>query len=131
MQARQQNTKSSHPRPSISLSSLEHKVIPRYTTFNCNDQNGAATIQDIYAALVSDEARNDLIVQDLKEALAAGRSPLVLTSRTEHLKHLAECLSGIAPRAFILKGGMGIRQRKKLAESIAAIWSSRNHSLLG
>jgi superfamily II DNA or RNA helicase len=103
------------------FSSLEHKVIPRYTNFNCNDQNGAATIQDIYAALVSDKTRNDLIVQDLKEALAAGRSPLVLTSRTEHLKRMAECLSGIAPRVFILKGGMGIRQRKKLAESIAAI----------
>jgi superfamily II DNA or RNA helicase len=112
------------------FSSLKHKVIPRYTTFNCNDQNGAATIQDIYAALVSDEARNDLIVQDLKEALAAGRSPLVLTSRTEHLKHLAECLSGIAPRTFILKGGMGIRQRKKLAESIAAIPPGESRVLL-
>jgi superfamily II DNA or RNA helicase len=102
------------------FSCLEHKVIPRYTNFNCNDQNGGATIQDICAVLVSDKTRNDLIVQDLKEALAAGRSPLVLTSRTEHLKHLAECLSGFLPWVFILKGGMGIRQRKKLAESIAA-----------
>jgi superfamily II DNA or RNA helicase len=112
------------------LSFLKHQVIPRYTTFNCNDQNGAATIQDIYSALVSDEARNDLIVQDLKEALLAGRSPLVLTSRTEHLKHLTECLSGIAHRAFILKGGMGIRQRKKLAESIAAIPPGESRVLL-
>jgi superfamily II DNA or RNA helicase len=112
------------------FSFLKHQVIPRYTTFNCNDQNGAATIQDIYSALVSDEARNDLIVQDLKEALLAGRSPLVLTSRTEHLKHLTECLSGIAHRAFILKGGMGIRQRKKLAESIAAIPPGESRVLL-
>jgi superfamily II DNA or RNA helicase len=102
-------------------SSLEHKVIPRYTAFLCPVLEDSATIQDIYAALVSDKARNDLIIQDLKEALAAGRSPLVLTNRTGHLKYLAECLSGIAPQVFILKGGMGAKQRKKLAESVAAV----------
>ncbi len=102
-------------------SSLEHKVIPRYTTFLGPGLEDSATIQDICAALVSDKGRDDLIIQDLQDALAAGRSPLVLTSRTEHLKRLAERLSGIAPQVFILKGGMGARQRRKLAESIAAV----------
>jgi superfamily II DNA or RNA helicase len=39
-------------------------------------------------------------------------------------------LSGIAHRAFILQGGMGIRQRKKLAESIAAIPPGESRVLL-
>jgi len=102
-------------------SPLEHTVIPRYTNFLCSGREDATTIQDIYAALISDEARNDLIIYDLKEVLSAGRSPLVLTSRIEHLKHLAKRLSGIAPQVFILKGGMGAKQRKKLAESIAVV----------
>jgi len=105
----------------VAASPLEHTVIPRYTGFLYNDREDATTIQDIYAALISDQARNSLIIHDLKEVLSEGRSPLVLTSRTEHLKHLAEQLRGIVPPVFILKGGMGAKQRKKLAESIAAV----------
>jgi len=37
-------------------------------------------IQDIYAALIVSQERNDLIVRDLQQALSSGRSPLVLTS---------------------------------------------------
>lgn len=72
-------------------------------------------------ALFSDQARNDLIVRDLEQALSAGRSPLVLTGRTEHLDYLAERLRGICSHTFILKGGMGAKQRKKLADSLAAV----------
>ena len=50
-----------------------------------------------------------------------GRSPLVLTSRTEHLDYLAGCLNELCPHIFVLKGGMGAKQRKKLAESLAAV----------
>jgi hypothetical protein len=46
---------------------------------------------------------------------------LVLTSRTEHLDYLAGCLRGACPHTFILKGGMGLKQRRKVAESLAAV----------
>ncbi len=100
-------------------SPLEHKVVPRFTDFVWERAEGETTIQDIYAALVSNQQRNDLIVEDLQQVLSAGRSPLVLTSRTEHLDYLAGRLRGLCPQTFVLKGGMGAKQRKKLAESIA------------
>jgi superfamily II DNA or RNA helicase len=100
-------------------SPLEHKVVPRFTDFVWEPAEGETTIQDIYAALVSNQQRNDLIVEDLQQVLSAGRSPLVLTSRTEHLDYLAGRLRGLCPQTFVLKGGMGAKQRKKLAESIA------------
>lgn len=102
-------------------SPLEHNVVFRYTDFTFGGQETETTIQELYAALATDQPRNDLIVQDLEQVLRAGRSPLVLTSRTEHLEHLAACLRGITPHVFILKGGMGIKQRKKLSESLAAV----------
>ena len=111
-------------------SPLEHIVIPRYTSFLCSHREDTATIQDIYAALVTDQARNDMIIQDLKEVLSTGRSPLVLTSRTEHLRSLADRLSGIAPQVFVMKGGMGAKQRKKLADSIAAVPSGEPRVIL-
>ena len=61
-----------------------------------------------------------MIIRDLQNVLSAGRSPLVLTSRTEHLDYLAGRLHEACSHIFILKGGMGARQRRKLTESLAA-----------
>jgi len=102
-------------------SPLQHKVFPRITDFGWNRPENETAIQDIYAALIVSQDRNDLIVQDLQQALSSGRSPLVLTSRTEHLDYLAERLRGLCPHIFVLKGGMGAKQRKRLAESLAAV----------
>ena len=46
--------------------------------------------QDLYSELIADEARNQLICDDVLEAIREGRSPLVLTERNEHLDYLAE-----------------------------------------
>ena len=100
---------------------FEHWVIPRHTDFNPPVSEGEATIQDLYAAMVTDALRNDLIVGDLKEALQSGRSPLLLTGRTDHLEEFAARLSTITPNVFILRGGMGRKQRRVALESIAAV----------
>ena len=99
---------------------LEHKVIPRFTDFVWDRAENEITIQDLYAALVGNQHRNELIIRDLQNVLSAGRSPLVLTSRTEHLDYLAGRLHEACSHIFILKGGMGARQRRKLTESLAA-----------
>jgi superfamily II DNA or RNA helicase len=100
---------------------LEHKVIPRFTDFGWDQTENETTIQDLYAALVGNQHRNELIMRDLQDLLSAGRSPLVLTGRTEHLDFLAGRLHGSRSHVFIMKGGMGAKQRKILTESIAAI----------
>ena len=102
-------------------SHIEHKVIPRLTDFTWNGTEHETTIHDIYAALIIDQGRNELITRDLQRVLGMGRSPLVLTSRKEHLDYLSGRLNEVCPHIFVLKGGMGARQRKKLAESLAAV----------
>ncbi len=100
---------------------LEHKVIPRFTDFVWSQTESDITIQDLYAALVRNQHRNELIIRDLQNVLSAGRSPLVLTSRTEHLDHLARQLHGACSHIFILKGGMSEKQRRNLTESLTAV----------
>lgn len=100
---------------------LEHKIIPRFTNFALEQTENEITIQDLYAALVGDQHRNELIVRDLQSVLSAGRSPLVLTSRIDHLNYLAGQLHGICSHVFILKGGLGAKQRTKLTESLAVV----------
>jgi hypothetical protein len=86
-------------------SPLEHKVFPRITDFGWSRPENETAVQDIYAALIVSQERNDLIVRDLQQALSSGRSPLVLTSRTGHLDYLAGGLGGVCPHIFILKVG--------------------------
>jgi hypothetical protein len=78
-------------------SPLQHKVFPKITDFGWNRPENETAIQDIYAALIVSQERNDLIVRDLQQALSSGRSPLVLTSRTEHLEYLAGRMRGLCP----------------------------------
>ncbi|MBI3646245.1 MAG: DEAD/DEAH box helicase family protein, partial [Acidobacteriales bacterium] len=98
---------------------FEHRVIPRCTEFRMPAEPTDVTIHDVYAAMVNDIARNQLIVQDLVEASRAGRSPLLLTGRTEHLSQFASLLEGRIQNVFVLKGGMGRKQRKAISEALA------------
>jgi superfamily II DNA or RNA helicase len=79
------------------------------------------SITDIYAALVADEKRNDMIFDDVLKALENKRSPVVITERKEHLHCLAERFSRFARNVIVMKGGMGLKQRKSIAEKIARI----------
>ena len=100
---------------------FEHVVIPRVTEFRMPGEGADLTIQDVYAALVADKARDEMIAQDLIRAVKQGRSPLVLTGRTEHLTHFEEKLAGVVRNVFVLKGGMGRKQRRLIGEALAAV----------
>ena len=53
--------------------------------------------------------------------MAAGRSPLVLTERRDHADHLAGRLEGLARNVVLLRGGLGVRRRREIAERLDAI----------
>ena len=109
---------------------FEHVVIPRITDFHLRNEGVDITIQDVYTALVADSARDDLIVQDLIRSVQQGRSPLVLTGRTEHLAHFEAKLSGIVNNVFVLKGGMGRKQRKTISEALYNVPDSQQRVIL-
>jgi superfamily II DNA or RNA helicase len=100
---------------------FEHTVIPRRTEFRTAAELTDITIHDIYSALVGDVARNEMIAADLIRAVEAGRSPLLLTGRTEHLQYFAAKLNGVVKHVFVLKGGMGKKQRRSIAQALASV----------
>src|SRR5438067_5891000 len=55
-----------------------HKVTPRHTEFRMAPELTEVTIQDIYAALVNDVSRNEMIANDIVRAVDSGRCPLLL-----------------------------------------------------
>ncbi|OGF45990.1 MAG: hypothetical protein A2452_02570 [Candidatus Firestonebacteria bacterium RIFOXYC2_FULL_39_67] len=95
----------------------ESKVLARKTSFSYA-WNDNSKIHDVLIALVSDEQRNRLIVDDIVKALNEGRFPLVLTERREHLERLLEMLKGKADYISVLQGGMGKKKAKEVFEKL-------------
>ena len=109
---------------------FEHFVIPRQTDFRMAPNLTDVTIHDVYAALVRDRARNEMIVEDLVRAVESGHSPLLLTGRTEHLKYFETKLTGVVKNVFVLKGGMGTKQRRAAAEALASVGETDQRVIL-
>jgi superfamily II DNA or RNA helicase len=109
---------------------FEHKVTPRHTEFRMAPELTEVTIQDIYAALVADPSRNEMIANDIVRAMESGRCPLLLTGRTEHLQYFAAKLVGAAQHVFVLKGGMGKKQRRVTAEALASVPENESRVIL-
>jgi len=109
---------------------FEHVVIPRLTNFRMPAQAQKPEIHEIYAALTHDETRNDMILKDLLDAIKRGRSPLVLTERTEHLKLLASRLENAVKNIIVLQGGMGVKQRKTVISRLLNIPENEERVLI-
>jgi len=100
-----------------------HRVVITRTAFHVARQNPDApvSIQELYGLLARDAARNDMIFNDILLALEAGRSPVVITERKDHLYTIAERLTKFAKNVIVLRGGMGARQRHQVIEALESI----------
>ncbi|MDR2865029.1 MAG: DEAD/DEAH box helicase [Spirochaetaceae bacterium] len=95
------------------------KVIPHYTEFQLPaTTNTPLEIQDVFKHLWTDENRNKQIIQDIVAAFTEGREILVLSERIDHLALLEEALLKFTDYLFVLKGGLGKKQRKTIMENI-------------
>ena len=104
---------------------FNHHVVPRFTDFmmaaDILPKQQKPTIQDIYKDLICDDARNDLIFDDVMQALEKKRSPIILTERKEHLLLLAEKLQKFCKNIIVLHGGMGVRKRKEALNKLQSV----------
>jgi superfamily II DNA or RNA helicase len=109
---------------------FKHIVIPRPTNFRLPSMNEKPEMHELYAALAVNKGRNDLIYVDLLRAIKAGRSPILLTERTSQVDEFAGRLIGLVKHVVVLKGGMGVKQRRGVAEQLAAIPNAEARVLL-
>jgi len=75
-------------------------------------------IQEVFRCLIEDEGRNLLIAEKALAAMAAGRSPVLLTERTKHLEWFRDYLSEKVDCLIVLHGGMGVKQRRAAWEAL-------------
>jgi superfamily II DNA or RNA helicase len=80
--------------------------------------DGDSPIQEIFRELVKDVARNDLIENDVCEALDRGRRCLILSQWKEHCEILAEGLVQKGRSPFVLSGTIAKKKRSAILNSI-------------
>jgi superfamily II DNA or RNA helicase len=98
-----------------------HSLIVRETAFRLPAGRTDVGIQELYSALATDAARNRQILDDVIGQLEAGRSPILLTERKDHLESFASALRNMARHVIVLKGGMSAKERREVAARLAAI----------
>ena len=97
------------------------RLIVRETAFEFANEHGNQSVQPIYRDLIADKQRNDLIVDDIINSLAAGRSPIVLTERKDHLDLLTDRLTGFVKHLIVLKGGVALTKRREALVTLNAV----------
>jgi superfamily II DNA or RNA helicase len=102
---------------------FSQRVVLRRTAFHSARlaAGTAPSIQGLYAMIAQDEKRNAMIFEDVLSALEAGRSPVIITERKDHLQAIAERLSKFAKNVIVLKGGMTAKQRGQAKDALEAI----------
>lgn len=91
-----------------------HKLKIRNTGFTSKSEQ----IQELYGLLAKDENRNQQLFNDVLMALEAGRSPLILTERIEHLEHLQDMFKGFAKNIITLSGKLSKKERMNVLKRL-------------
>lgn len=97
---------------------FEHYVIPRFTSIRCVSLKNEKNIVEVYRDLAGNELRNRMITTDIISSIENGRSPIVLTERTEHVAHIANLLSGKCKHIITLTGTMSAKEKRETMNAL-------------
>lgn len=75
-------------------------------------------LAEAYQLIVDNEARNERIHADVREALQQKRSVLVLTKHKEHARKLYELMKDDAEQSVLLIGGLPAKEKKEMKERL-------------
>lgn len=95
-------------------------LVPRFTSFR-NLSSDAKTYTQIVEAMSQDEVRNKFIVEDVKKAIEEGRTPILLTSLTSHVRLLAEMLLPYVSHVITLVGADSTKEKRVAMEQLQKI----------
>ena len=75
----------------IQKQSFQRYLVPRFTSYRpvTDDKQSFTALSQ---SLAESKIRNNLIIEDVLNVVAAGRTPIILTARTSHVELLAEML---------------------------------------
>ena len=100
--------------------SFSRILIPRFTTFR-NISSDDKTYTQVVETISKDEVRNRLIIDDVHKAIVEGRTPIVLTSLTSHVRVLADMLLPYSDNVITLVGADSAKEKRRAMERLQNI----------
>ena len=102
---------------------FKRQLIPRFTSFRSITSDSKTYVQ-VTQDLSEDKIRNKFIVEDVRIAIQKGRTPLVLTTRTAHVKALAQMLMPFANHVIQLIGADSAKEKRLALQNLQSISKS-------
>ena len=99
--------------------SFSRVLVPRFTPFRAIEEKGNAL--QYLRDLANDRARNELIVQDVVAELDAGRTPIILTKRKDHISILADMLAPYCRNVVQLIGTASAKEKRQAMDRLKSI----------
>ena len=109
---------------------IQHLVYPRFTRTVL--PKGVITDKmhpnEAYEIIHNNDVRDEQIIEDVKNCVAAGRTPVVLSRYKDHSEKLYESLKSHADHVFLMTGNNSKKEHKKILEQMHQV--DKNESLI-
>lgn len=99
---------------------FSHYIIPRFTSFRSLNSK-EKTITQIYAEITENSNRNKQIISDALAAVENGRTPIIITERTEHIELLKNLLTNKCENIITLMGKISAKEKRETMERLSNI----------
>lgn len=104
---------------------IDHFVIPRYTRL-INTAEDKENINAAYALVSSSTVRNQQILEDIRNCVKQGRTPVILTRYKEHAKFIYENVCQNADYVFLLYGDNSAKENEKIRLQLKRVPEDRS-----
>ena len=109
---------------------IQHLVYPRFT--RTVPPRGVITDKmhpnEAYEIIHNNDVRDEQIIEDVKNCVAAGRTPVVLSRYKDHSEKFYERLKGYADHVFLMTGNNSKKEHRKILEQMHQV--DKNESLI-
>ena len=109
---------------------IQHLVYPRFT--RTVPPRGVITDKmhpnEAYEIIHNNDVRDEQIIEDVKNCVAAGRTPVVLSRYKDHSKKFYERLKSCADHVFLMTGNNSKKEHRKILEQMHQV--DKNESLI-
>ena len=99
---------------------FQRLLVLRFTSFRRIDEHNPAYTK-VMPLLSKDQYRNEVIINDVRAVLEAKRSPIILTSLTEHVNILADMLRPYCKNVVTLIGSASTKEKRQNMERLNSI----------
>ena len=104
-----------------SHSELKKVLIPKATSFRLSSKDNLLSYVEQCSKLVSDEERNKLILEDIKNCILEKKNIILLSERVDHIRYLYEKVSEFCKNVYIINGQMKASEKKEVSKQISDI----------